>query len=210
VIKYFFIVETYSPLIPLITFCIKKPKRSAWAVILISYLIIYVFLSADANFFHNIKNNIVTYIIISMLTFCFFALIFEQFLSKKKFKIINRTAIIMVVLFFIFNAIWWEGAFIFNSYSSGVANLLLVGYCLYYYKLQLENPHVIFVEKQSSFWIVSGILIYCAGNFFLFSAFNSLTTNYPDFAFYSWNINIFLILIMNIFFAKGLQCNWHQ
>lgn len=209
-IEYFNFVETYSPLIPLSTFFIKKSKKPGWVIILISYLITYVLLLADANFFHNIKNNIVTYIFISMFTFCFFALIFEHFLGEKKFRIINRTAIIVVVLFFIINAIWGEGTSIFNSYSSGVANLLLVGYCLYYYKLQLEDTHVIFVEKQASFWIVSGILIYCAGNFFLFSAFNSLTTNYPDFAYYSWNINIILILIMNIFFAKGLQCNWRQ
>ena len=59
------------------------------------------------------------------------------------------------------------------------------------------------MEKQPSFWIVSGIFIYCAGNFFLFSMFNSLSRNNLVFAFYAWNINDFLILSYEYRFRKG-------
>jgi hypothetical protein len=109
------------------------------------------------------------------------------------------------------NAIWGEGISIFNSYSSAVANLILVAYCVYYYKLQLEKPQINFIEKLPSFWIVSGIFIYSAGNTFLFSMFNTLTRHYPLYLAYDlWDINILLTLIMNIFFAKGIQCNWRK
>jgi hypothetical protein len=203
---FFRIIEIYSPLIPLVTFFLKRPKRSGWTILLVSYLMIYISLVFSANHFFHENNNNIVYIILAGITFCFFALIIEQFLSHK-FKFYNRTVMIIIVLFFIVNAIWWEGTSIFNSYSSAVINLILIGYCVYYYKLQLEKPKVIFVERQPSFWIVSGILIYSAGNIFLFSMFNSLTRNSPAFAYYAWDINIILILIMNIFFAKGIQCS---
>jgi hypothetical protein len=201
-------IEIYSPLIPLIIFLLKRQKRSGWTILLVSYLVIYISLVYSANHFFSGGNNNIIYIILSGVTFCFFALIFEQFLFSNKFKIFNRTVIIIAVLFFIVNAIWWEGTSIFNSYSSAITNLVLVGYCVFYYKLQLEKPYIIFVEKQPSFWIVSGIFIYSAGNLFLFSVFSSLTRYYPHLAYDAWNINIILILIMNIFFAKGIQCNW--
>jgi len=200
---FFQFIEIYSPLIPLIIFLLRRQKRSGWIILLISYSVIYFSMIYAANHFFGENNNIM-YIILSGVTFCFFALLLEQFLLSRKFKIFNRTVIIITVLFFIINAIWLEGTLAFNSYSSAVANLILVAYCIYYYKLQLEKPEIIFVEKESSFWIVSGIFIYNAGNIFLFSMFSSLTT----LAYELWDINIVLIFIMNIFFAKGIQCNW--
>jgi len=203
---FFDILEIFSPIIPLITVLIKGLKKTTWLILLVTYLVIYFILSAYAASLRP-KNNIVVYIVISILTFSIFALILEEFVKQKKFKIINRAVIIITVLFLIANAILGEGLLIFNSFSSGLTNFILVSYCVYYYKLQLENPQIIFVEKQSSFWIVSGIFIYCAGNFFLFSMFNSLSRNNLVFAFYAWNINDILILVMNIAFAKGIQCN---
>ncbi len=204
----FFVIETYSPLIPLITFMIGRFKKTRWVNILLFYLIAYVPLSAYANFLaRQIKNNIIIYLMIGTLSFFCFALIIEEFLHLKKFKIINRIVIGFTILFFLVNAIWWEGFKIFNSNSSALSNLILMVYCLYYYKLQLDNPQNVFIEKQSSFWIVSGIFIYCAGNFFLFTLYNSLTKEYEGFALYSWRIATILILIMNIFFAKGIQCS---
>jgi hypothetical protein len=203
---FFQVIETYSPLIPLAIFFRNRVKKLGWAVLLVSYLMIYISLVYSANHFFHKKNNNIIYIILTGTTFCFFALILEQFLSFK-FRFYNRIVMIIAVLFFIANAIWWEGISLFNSYSSAASNLILTAYCVYYYKLQLENLQVIFVEKLPSFWIVSGIFIYSAGNIFLFSMYNSLAQNHYFFTYEMWDINIILILIMNISFAKGIQCN---
>jgi hypothetical protein len=181
--------------------------------LLITYLTVYILLVYSANhFILFVNNNHIVYTVLLGITFCFFALILEQFLAGQKFKFLNRTVIGITVLFFIADAIWWEGASTFNSYSSALSDLIIVGYCVYYYKLQLEKPQIIFVEKLPSFWIVSGIFIYSAGNIFLFSVLNSVSRNDPhsDFGSYVWYINVILTLIMNIFFAKGIQCNWQK
>ena len=205
--EFFQIIEIYSPLIPLLVFFLKKPGKAVWTKLLVIYWLVYISLVYSAtHFFSGGGNNHIMYIILFGLTFCFFSLILEQFLPQK-FKIINRIIIIIIVLFFFINAIWGEGISIFNSYSSAVANLILVAYCVYYYKLQLEKPQISLVEKIPSFWIVSGIFIYSAGNTFLFSVFSTLARNNPHNITYDlWDINILLTLIMNIIFAKGIQC----
>jgi len=203
----FQIIEIYSPLIPLLVFFLKKPGKAVWTKLLVIYWLVYISLVYSAtHFFSGGGNNHIMYIILFGLTFCFFSLILEQFLPQK-FKIINRIIIIIIVLFFLINAIWGEGISIFNSYSSAIANLILAAYCVYYYKLQLEKPQISLVEKLPSFWIVSGIFIYSAGNTFLFSVFSTLARNNPhNIAYDLWDINILLTLIMNIIFAKGIQC----
>jgi len=207
--KLFQIVEIYSPLIPLLVFFLKKPGKAVWIKLLVTYWLVYIFFVYSATHFFS-KNNNIVYTVLSGVTFCFFALILEQFLTAQKFRFFSRTVIVIAVLFFIANAIWWEGILIFNSYSSAISHLILVGYCAYYYKLQLEMLQTIFVEKLTSFWIVSGIFIYSAGNIFLFSMHSVLARDYPQITYDMWDINILLTLIMNILFAKGIQCNWQK
>src|SRR3954447_11151628 len=121
-------VEVYAPLIPLLFFFIRKPKRSVWINFLISYLTVYILLVYSANhFILFITNNHIVYTVLFGVTFCFFALILEQFLLLQKFKFFNRAVIIIIVLFFVVDAVWGEGISVFNSYSSAITNLVLVG-----------------------------------------------------------------------------------
>jgi len=205
--EFFQIIEIYSPLIPLLVFFLKKPGKAVWAKLLVIYWLVHICFVYSATHFFTGGNNNIMYIVLSGLTFCFFSLILEQFLPPQKFKITNRIIIIIIVLFFLIHEILGEGISIFNSYSSAIANLILAAYCVYYYKLQLEKPQIGLVEKLPSFWIVSGIFIYSAGNTFLFSVFSTLARNNPhNIAYDLWDINILLTLIMNIIFAKGIQC----
>jgi hypothetical protein len=197
-------------MIPIIVFFIRRIKKARWLIFLMSYFAGYISLVYSASHFFFGRSNNIIYIVLAAFTLCLFTLILEQFIPYKKFKMINRMVIVVTILFFIANAIWLEGTSVFNSYSSAISSLILFSYCLFYYKLQLEKLQTIFVEKQSSFWIIAGIFIYSSGNFFLFAMFNYLTRHYEGFAFYSWRLNDVLVLIMNLLFAKGIQCNWEK
>lgn|GEM_PF-5419366 len=201
-------LETFSPLIPIAGLLIKRPRNVRWLVVLQIYLLLYIPLSAYANYLAtHMRVNIVVYLIISAITFCCFVLVIESFFIHKSKKKINRVLIAVSILFLVVNALLWEGTTIFNSNSSALNNFILLLYCLYYYKLQIANPENAFVEKQPSFWIVSGIFIFCCGDFFLYALYNYLTLHHTDFARdYAWYFNDVLITIMNIFFTKGIIC----
>ncbi len=203
--------ETFSPLIPLVIYLIKKATKSKWIIILLIYIVAYIPLSAYANFLKSeTRNNSLIYLIINIISFICLSLIIEDFIGKKKFKQLNKLMIIVVILFSAANLIWWDASTVFNSNSFAFTGLILICYCLYYYKLQLEKLQTLYVERLPSFWIVSGIFLYCSGNFFLFAFYHTLVTNYVPLANYAWYFNNIIILFMNILFAKGIQCNWQK
>ncbi len=204
--------ETYAALIPILVFFIKRPAKVRWIFIVLVYSILYIPLSAYANFLQSsVKNNTLIYVLITGLTFICFSFIMQNFIQEKKFKIVTLLLIILFIIFSFINVIWGEGDAIFNSHSAALAGFISIIYCIYYYKIQLENLQSIFIEEQPSFWIVTGIFIYSAGNFFIFSFYNSLIITHEQFSDYVWYVDDVLILIMNFFFAKAiLKCNPKQ
>jgi hypothetical protein len=205
------ILETYSALIPLFFLVIKKPKKGRWIIFLMVYIITYIPVSAYANFLaRQIRNNSRFYLLINIISFICFSSIIENFIGRKQFRNLNNIAIVIVIVFSFFNRTWLDGFEIFNSKSFALTSFVLICYCLYYYKLQLGDLQSLHIEKQASFWIVSGIFLYCSGNFLLFLSYSNLRGEYENFAKYAWYLNDVMILLMNIFFAKGIQCSWKK
>jgi hypothetical protein len=218
----FQIIETFAPLIPVITFFIAKPPKQKWITVLILYAVIYVPLVAYANYLQiKVIPNIIIYVFITIITFCGFSFIIDFVLSNRIFSFINYGVIAVVTAFSIANAWWWEKLDYYNSNSASLANIILIAYCLYYYWQQIKQPKDMFINRQPSFWIITGILIYCGGNFFLFTNYNKLCLQALEynnsglteqahrlwnFAELIWIIADFFILVTNIFFAKAILC----
>jgi len=57
-----------------------------------------------------------------------------------------------------------------------VESLLLISISIFYFFEQITRPQSFFIYKTSDFWIVFGIMIYFAGNFFLFIFLQDLTS----------------------------------
>jgi len=205
----FFFIEIFSPLIPLITLFSGKQKKARWLTVLVIYFILYMLLISSAFVLKASHHpNIISYFILNIISFIAFGLIISFFVNETFFSKLNLIAITVTSVFAIVNAIWVEHLTYFNSNSAALNNIIIICYCLYYYKLQLKQPANVFIERQTSFWIISGIFIYCGGNFFFFAFYNSLTASNASLAMNIWYVTDVLILLMNIFFAKGLKCNW--
>src|SRR3954453_2862550 len=131
--------ETYSPLIPLVAYSVKKPKKSKWILILLIYVVTYIPLSAYANYLKSVtRNNSLIYLFINIVSFVYFSLIIEEFIVKRRFRQLNKLMIVIVILFSTANIIWWYASTVFSSNSFAFTGLILICYCLYYYKIQLE------------------------------------------------------------------------
>ncbi|WP_158638300.1 hypothetical protein [Panacibacter ginsenosidivorans] len=220
------VIETFSPLIPLITYVIIKPKRRKWLTTLIAYSVVYIPFIAYANYLQlMVTPNIIIFVFITIMTFCCFGLIISFLLNSKLFSFINYIAIGIVTIFSITNALWWEKLKLYNSYSSSLSCIILICYCLYYYWYQIQNPKDLFIYRQPSFWMITGIFIYCGGNFFVFSNYGELCRQAQSltnaglreqanklwgFAGLIWIVADFLILFTNIFFAKAILCSRYK
>ncbi|HRI22696.1 MAG TPA: hypothetical protein PLA68_17170 [Panacibacter sp.] len=205
-IEFFAIIEVFSPLIPIAIY-LRKAIRNRWLFILLCYCFVYILLAIYANYIPTTgHSNILRYLIIAIFSFIAFSLLIDAFIAKKTFTLISRILIIVIILFSVVNFRRWEDTSAYNSNSSALASIILIIYCIYYFKLQLVQIKNVFIERQPSFWIVAGIFLYCGANFFVFAFYRPLTLQYKDFAHSVWYFYDIIILLMNIFFAKGITC----
>lgn len=73
--------------------------------------------------------------------------------------------------------------------------------CVIYFFEQIRNPNSLFIYSTSEFWIVTGILVYLAGTFFIFIYSANLTP--LEFDTY-WPINYFFNALKNILFGIAI------
>ncbi|MEP6583562.1 MAG: hypothetical protein ABJA90_04830 [Ginsengibacter sp.] len=56
----------------------------------------------------------------------------------------------------------------FDSLTSGLQTLLIIGMCIYYLFFQIKGSSNLQVYSTSNFWIIITFLIYLSGTFFLY------------------------------------------
>jgi hypothetical protein len=79
--------------------------------------------------------------------------------------------------------------------------IFIMSLCVVYFFQQIRNPNTLFIYSTFEFWIVTGILIYLAGTFFIYIFSSNLTSEELD---QYWSINYIFNTIKNILFALGL------
>lgn len=214
-LQFFNILEIYSPLLPISVFLFSRGAKPAWHRILITYSVLYIILAGYANELQsNTENTTWVYVILILCTFSYFLFQILYFTSKKLFSKIYWGLLALVTAVTFFNTLWYEGGSAFNSLSSGLSCLILLVTCVYYYRMQLENPKFSFIDKKASFWIVSGIFLYSAGCLMVYLSFRYLIefeykNNEKETEYLLngiWNIQDVIILITNMLFSKGLLC----
>lgn len=76
--------------------------------------------------------------------------------------------------------------------------MVMIIISVFYFFEQLQNPKALFIYNTFDFWIVTSILIYLAGTFFIF-IFSS-TMSREEFQTY-WFINSIFNIIKNLLFG---------
>lgn len=56
----------------------------------------------------------------------------------------------------------------FDSFTSGLQTLLIIGMCIYYLFLQIKGSTNLYIYSTSNFWIIITFLIALSGTFFLY------------------------------------------
>ena len=198
-------ISVYSPLLPLtcfLLFCLKNSK------IELKVVFVYIILSIAVDIFttsskwgiHYIYTiqaifTIVEYFSVSL----FIYLSFENSVFKK---IILFTSLIFIC-YFIVNVIRSDRTK-FDSMSSSLEAILIIGYCIMYMFEQINKSQISFIYSSPHFWIVMAFFIYVTSTFFLFittSSFSSTEKNQY------WIINHISNIITNIFLSIGFIMN---
>lgn len=218
--------EVWSPLIPLAFYIFLKP-RARWIKPILIFLVITLTFSiaidiiwyrkklginpwfeknlwwwwdTDATGKKVLKNNIF-YNLNSFARLIFFSMFFQYFYPV--FKKLNRFVPWIFLILMIINYQWFDNIKDFSSRQHSVEAAILLFYCLlYFYKATLddniESPYAL---PQS--WLVSGLTLYTAINFFIFLFYKYLMS-LPQFKIYAveiWSVHNISFIILNIFIA---------
>ena len=220
--------EVWSPLIPLAFYIFLRPG-ARWIKPILIFLIITLICSIASDviwyrkklginpwFEKNLwwwfdtdavtgkkdifKNNIF-YNLNSFARLIFFSIFFQYFYPV--FKKLNRFVPWIFLILMIINFVWFENVKDFSSRQHSVEAAILLFYSLlYFYKTTLDDN----IESTSALpqsWLVSGLTLYTAINFFIFLFYKYLMS-LPQFKIYAveiWNVHNISFILLNIFIA---------
>jgi hypothetical protein len=108
----------------------------------------------------------------------------------------------LFILFFIFNMIFFQREKI-NSYTYIVSALVFIVLAVgFFYKLMKDLP-ALQVYLLPMFWVNVAVLVYFAGNLFVFTLSHYLVTVLNNNLMVYWGFHNFLSILKNVLFAVG-------
>lgn len=155
------------------------------------FLLLTLFVEC-ANAFHLLPflhySNHWYFNIFSTVEFLYYSFIFYQILEKTPLKKMIAT---IVVIFFVFTCIniFFIGSFYrFNTISYRAGAVMVVVWCLLYFRQLMQSTEQIILARNPFFWISTGLLFFYLGFFFIFCAFDYIAYKNIKYNGELWNI----------------------
>lgn len=207
--------EVWALFIPLSFLLLKKMKKDGLKEI-ISYLwialflnVIIVIISFLPDFTDTTKlpfllqNNTIEYNVHSVVRVIAFTLFFMR-ISNDKRNLQKKILLSIFLLLTLINFLFFESPVdLFSSRLFTLEAIVLLFFCIYYYLNSIAQERAERISSQPAFWIITGLSIYEAVNFFIFLLFTYLVKNYTVFAQHIWNFHNISFIILCIFITKG-------
>lgn len=124
-----------------------------------------------------------------------------QISSAKRFLFCSLT---ILVLFFFINILWWQGPFIFNSYTFMLSGALITLHSLSYVFTLYKSDQVQQFTKEPMFWICIGLLIYFPPNIVVTGFIYEIYQFSPELSRKLYQINKILNFLMYSFFLISI------
>jgi len=203
-------VEVWALFISLIAYFSRRPKYN-WVTPIFLYLVVALLLNItiDTIWYGNRYkifelNNNIFYNIHSFIRFFLFAWFFH--FVGKPFPRLNRFApYLFVGVAIIVYAFVDKNIFRVSSKMLALESALLLGYCIVFFLKLIQEDQTVSPAKLPTFWIVGGLSLFIAVNFFTYLFLNYLAVNNKEFLVVIWHIHNFFYLVMCIFIAIAFR-----
>jgi len=202
--------EVWALLIPISVLLIKKQPASLKLVVFYIWAALIINLGIDLIWkFRSMlpaayNSNNFLYNLHSVIRFYLFCAFFIQ-LNQAFLVTIKKIIPICFTVFIIINFTFYENFFDYWKLSSRLLSteaIFLLFYVIQYYLFKIKE-NVTTKITNSNFWIITGLGIFVALNFFIFLSYNELTAHFQNFAISLWNLHNISYVIFNLFIAKG-------
>lgn len=204
------IIVPASILIPIIIGISRLGRMPAYAKCLLIYLAISAIVNTTAiiltwNQVHNLWLLHIYTILESFLLLYYFKLI----IINKNVNLIIRILLWAFPVFCIINFLFLQSLYNFNTYARPVEAIMFITLCaVYWWQENKEDSEKSWGNIPNN-WIVTGLMLYFAGVFFLFLLAKYIMTGVANRKAWNlvWDTHATLVLIMYLLMAVGfIKC----
>jgi hypothetical protein len=128
----------------------------------------------------------------------FFVFFYFAFITDRRWKSITVSIMLLAILMWLINNVFIGTIFVYDTYYSGASTIAIIFLALAFFFLQMNKQDNLFIYDSPVFWIISAVLIFKAGTFFLFLYLGTLKQEEQD-SFYI--IHSIFNIIKNLLFA---------
>jgi hypothetical protein len=133
----------------------------------------YIYLSglfelAGLITWHFKVNNLPLFHLFVLLKLLFFGWVYVQAFKNVLLKRLVTVLTVLLGMFTVASSMLLESIWTFNSISATVESVFLIVLSLLMFGQLLLQHEVVFLDREPLFWLNSGVLLYFAGNLFVF------------------------------------------
>lgn len=128
------------------------------------------------------------------------------FVSTEKWRRIIKIAS-PIFLLFVAVLFFSSGKNKIDSIAIGIETILVFVFAFSYFHEEMNDISGTFVYNKHSFWIISGILLYLGGSFFMYVFANQVERSFLE---QFWFLTYIFYIIKSIFFLIGLVLFFRQ
>ena len=176
------------PIIFYLVFLKRNRGEGLWVIFL------YCILSVLTEVLGGMMNLRAIFACYNIVQFSLFSLFFYLSLKEKKFKYIPIAGAVVFYVIAIRNFTNSN----FDSFSSSLASIFFIPYCILLLYEKMRDSNIEFVYYDKKFWIIVAFFLYFSGTLFLYIYIYTLPerqrSNY-------WQINNFFEILKNILFC---------
>jgi len=176
------------PIIFYLVFLKRNRGEGLWVIFL------YCIVSVLTEVLGGIMHLQIIFACYNIVQFTLFSLFFYLSLKEKKFKYIPIAGAVVFYVIAIRNFTNSN----FDSFSSSLASIFFIPYCILLLYEKMRDSNIEFVYYDKKFWIIVAFFLYFSGTLFLYIYIYTLPerqrSNY-------WQINNFFEILKNILFC---------
>jgi len=179
---------------------IRQISKQKELVAILIYCSLAVIINKIIDIYHDAPFIDLLYGLFTFVEFVTFSFILWLQLQKKQAKKVLLLASVLFLLFIFFYYVSEHYRSI-DSIPIGVETIIILIACFYYFFEQMNDTTTTFIYSKYGFWIISGIMLYLAGAFFMYIFANQVDSS---FLVQYWFLTNAFYIIKNILFGVGI------
>jgi hypothetical protein len=150
-------------------------------------------------------HNLWTSHFYTFIEFFLLVLIYSSWVKSDRNRLMLWLCLSGFIIFWIVSKFTFEPLSRLDGWTAAISKILQITFSIFLIMDVVKESDIVW-RDDPRLWVIAGIIIYSAGSIFIFALFNRMLQISPDRLKIIWSLNWTLIIIANLFYARGFLC----